>query len=187
MYLIVGLGNPGSEYNNTRHNIGFEMLDRYTSSKNINLSNEKFKGLFTKVDVNGTNVIFAKPMTYMNLSGNFIRDIINFYKIELNNVLVIYDDMDLPLGKIRLKDNGSAGGHNGIKSIIDCLGTEKFKRLKCGIGRPSNKNIPIPDHVLGKFSSEEQNLVNTINDKVFNIINGFIKGETFLSLMNKFN
>ncbi len=187
MYLVIGLGNPGNEYNNTRHNVGFELLDQYTNSKNITLNNEKFKGVFGKASVNGVDVIFAKPLTFMNLSGNFIRDIINFYKIDLNNVLVIYDDMDLPIGKIRLKDKGSAGGHNGIKSIIQCLGTENFKRLKYGIGRPTNKNIPIPDYVLGKFSSEDLRVIGSTSKTVFNVIDSFIKGDTFLSLMNRFN
>ncbi len=158
MYLIVGLGNPGQEYDNTRHNIGFYLIDQYLAKNNLTLNNEKFKGAYGKFNINNEEVIIAKPLTYMNLSGEFIRDIIKFYKIDLNNVLVVYDDMDLPLGKLRLKDNGSAGGHNGIKSIIQCLGTQNFKRIKFGIDKPTNKSYSIVDYVLGKFDSNERAL-----------------------------
>ncbi len=187
MYLIVGLGNPGSEYENTRHNIGFHLIDQYLSKNNLTLTNEKFKGVYGKFSINNQEVIIAKPLTYMNLSGEFIRDIIKFYKIDLDNVLVIYDDMDLPLGKLRLKDNGSAGGHNGIKSIISCLGTENFKRLKFGIDRPANKQYSIVDYVLGKFNNNEREIINTKVGLVNEAINCFINGETFKNLMNKFN
>ena len=183
-YLIVGLGNPGKEYDLTRHNIGFMSIDYYLSKNNLNLTNNKFNGEFLKTSINDKDVILAKPLTYMNLSGNFIRDIINFYKIDINNILIIYDDMDLEICKLRLRNKGSAGGHNGIKSIISNLGTDGFKRLKIGIGKPIHNNII--DYVIGKFTKEELEQINQIYPTIENIINDFINKD-FTFLMNKYN
>ncbi len=184
IYLIVGLGNPGEEYEFTRHNIGFMSIDYYLHKNNLILTNNKFNGEFLKTSINDNDVIFAKPLTYMNLSGNFIRDIINFYKIDINNILVIYDDMNLDVCKLRLRNKGSAGGHNGIKSIINNLGTDEFKRLKIGIGKPKHNNII--DYVIGKFSKEELMQIDNIYPIVENIINDFISKD-FTFLMNKYN
>ena len=185
IYLIVGLGNPGKEYEKTRHNIGFEIIDKYIDKNKITLNENKFNGLFSKVLIDGKTYIIAKPMTYINLSGNFVSSIIKFYKIDIDNILVIYDDKDMELGKIKLRSKGSSGGHNGIKSIISCIGTGKFKRLKVGIGSPNNKS-DIVNFVIGKFRKDEWDSLIPSIDKSSNIIDDFLKLD-FTTLMNKYN
>ena len=152
MYLIVGLGNPGNEYAGTRHNIGFEALDYIADKYNIELNRIKFKGMFGEGFINGKKVILLKPTTYMNLSGESIREVVNFYKISNEDVIVIYDDISLEVGRLRIREKGSHGGHNGIKSIIANLNTDVFPRVKVGIGGPKGNLV---SHVLGKFSDEE--------------------------------
>ena len=150
MFLIVGLGNPGKEYDGTRHNIGFAAIDYIADKYNIELNRIKFKGVFGEGLINGKKVILLKPTTYMNLSGESIREVVNFYKISNEEIIVIYDDISLEVGRIREK--GSHGGHNGIKSIIANLGTDVFPRVKIGVGAPKGNLV---SHVLGKFSDEE--------------------------------
>ena len=152
MYLIVGLGNPGKEYEGTRHNIGFEAIDYLADKYNIELNREKFKGVFGEGIIKGKKVILLKPTTYMNLSGESIREVVNFYKISNEEIIVIYDDISLEVGRIRIREKGSHGGHNGIKSIIANLGTDVFPRVKIGVGAPKGNLV---SHVLGKFSDEE--------------------------------
>lgn len=164
--LIVGLGNPGSKYEQTRHNIGFMAVDALARRWQIGLSeNRKFQGLFGEgLAVSGGKVRLLKPLTYMNLSGQSIRSVTDWYKLSPDSVLVIYDDMDLPLGKIRLRLSGSAGGHNGMKSTIAHLNTDKFPRLRVGIGKPptpKEDKDPI-SHVLGRFSGGETQLVSEV-------------------------
>lgn len=154
MKLIVGLGNPGNKYEKTRHNIGFEVVDRFAQEIGISSLKDKFQGLLGETTYKGEKIYILKPQTYMNLSGNSLSAVAKFYKIENKDIVVVYDDMDLPLGKLRYKENGSSGGHNGIKSIISHIG-ENFKRIKCGIGKPPAKDVNI-DFVLGKFTKEEQ-------------------------------
>ena len=152
MYLVVGLGNPGKEYEGTRHNIGFEAIDYLSDKYNIELNREKFKGVFGEGFIQGKKVILLKPTTYMNLSGESIREVVNFYKISNEEIIVIYDDISLEVGRIRIREKGSHGGHNGIKSIIANLGTDVFPRVKIGVGAPKGNLV---SHVLGKFSDEE--------------------------------
>ena len=152
MFLIVGLGNPGKEYDGTRHNIGFEAIDYLSDKYNIELNREKFKGVFGEGFIKGKKVILLKPTTYMNLSGESIREVVNFYKISNEEIIVIYDDISLEVGRIRIREKGSHGGHNGIKSIIANLGTDVFPRVKIGVGAPKGNLV---SHVLGKFSDEE--------------------------------
>ncbi|MCI9069725.1 aminoacyl-tRNA hydrolase [Clostridium sp.] len=152
MFLIVGLGNPGKEYDGTRHNIGFEAIDYIADKYNIELNRIKFKGVFGEGFINGKKVILLKPTTYMNLSGESIREVINFYKISNEEVIVIYDDISLEVGRLRIREKGSHGGHNGIKSIIANLGTDVFPRVKIGVGAPKGNLV---SHVLGKFSDDE--------------------------------
>lgn len=159
MYLIVGLGNPGCEYENTRHNIGFDVIDYIAKENNININKEKFKGNYGDGFINGEKVILLKPLTYMNLSGESIREISNFYKIDNKNIIVIYDDISLDVGRMRIRPKGSAGGHNGIKSIIANLGTEEFPRIKVGVGQPKGNLV---SHVLGKFSKEERDILEKV-------------------------
>ena len=158
MKLIVGLGNPGSKYEKTRHNIGFEVINYLQKDLGITNEKEKFQGLISEKNIDGEKVLFLKPQTFMNLSGNSIIEVINFYKLNpKTDLVVIYDDMDLPVGKLRVKEKGSSGGHNGIKSIIANLGTEEFNRIKVGIGHPESHNII--DYVLKRPSKEEEPLI----------------------------
>ena len=169
MKLVVGLGNVGKEYDNTRHNIGFKILDNYL--ENVNWKEKKHYLYFQNV-INGNDVIYIKPTTFMNLSGIAVKEIVNFYKIDYEDILVIQDDLDLDIGKFKVKRNSSSGGHNGIKSIINELNTDKFYRLKIGIGK--SETIPADKYVLSKISEEENNaLFNNIN-KYKNIISTFI-------------
>lgn len=149
MKLIVGLGNIGKEYDETRHNAGFMTIDHFAEKHGFEFNKQKFDALIADGGVNGEKVILAKPTTYMNESGRSVRQIVDFYKLDPEDVLVVHDDMDLPTGRLRLRQKGSAGGHNGIKSIIAHLGTEKFKRLRIGIDHPEKQKVV--DWVLTRF------------------------------------
>lgn len=169
MKLIVGLGNPGREYKNTRHNIGFMTLDNYLGKIEWK---SKMECYFYSTEINNEQVIFIKPLTYMNLSGLAVKKIVNFYKINIEDILIIQDDLDINIGSYKIKKNSSSGGHNGIKSIISELGTEEFSRLKIGIGKSTQ--IPIDKYVLTKFSSDELEKININMEKFNNIIESFI-------------
>jgi peptidyl-tRNA hydrolase, PTH1 family len=154
--LIVGLGNPGTKYDQTRHNIGFEAIDLLSRTWQIPLAeNRKFQGWFGEGTVGGHRVRLLKPTTYMNLSGQAIRAVTDWYKLPPESVLVIYDDMDLPIGKLRLRQSGSAGGHNGMKSTIAHLNSQNFPRLRIGIGSPKSQGGEVVSHVLGRFAQAE--------------------------------
>lgn len=181
MKLIVGLGNPGKEYENTRHNIGFMIIDNYLNNPSWQ---KKFNALYTTDMINNEKVIFVKPETYMNLSGNSVIEFVNFYKIEPKDILVVHDDLDLPFSKIRIKTNSSAGGHNGIKSIINRLNTNSFARLKIGISH--NTNGDTKDFVLGKFNSEELKIIKDLYPITSNIITDFINYD-INKVMNDYN
>lgn len=169
MKLIIGLGNPGKEYTNTRHNIGFMVLDNYLGNVNYQ---KKFNAEYYVENINGEKVIFIKPQTYMNLSGNAVKEFVSFYKVEFEDILVIQDDLDLPLGKYRVKINSSSGGHNGIKSIINVLHSDAFARLKIGVS--NNKEIDTKDYVLGRFSKEDLSVLEEMHPRFNKIINDFI-------------
>lgn len=155
MKLIVGLGNIGHEYDGTRHNVGFSTIDKLADKLHLDFTVEtKFKGLIASTNQTGEKVILLKPTTYMNLSGDSIRLVKDFYKIDIEDILIICDDLDMEVGKIRFRTKGSAGGHNGLKSIIANLGTETFNRIKVGISR--DRNIPVPDWVLSRFKDEDK-------------------------------
>jgi len=204
MYLIVGLGNPGAKYANTRHNIGFDIVDilaaaqssganmpkkgvlsRISGRKSSGSFKLKSRALICDVKIAGEKAVLAKPQTFMNLSGESVAVLAKFYKIETGNIIVIYDDVDLPLGKIRLRPGGGAGGHNGIKSIISHLG-EDFCRVRIGIGASRHDDFDTADYVLGKFTKTETNALaptlNTAIDAVEEIVKNGIQ-----SAMNKFN
>ena len=179
MKLIVGLGNPGKEYENTRHNIGFIIIDHYANSLKWTKDGDT---LIASTIINGNKVLIIKPQTFMNLSGNSVSRIANYYKIKSEDILVIHDDMDLPIMEYRVKFNSSSGGHNGIKSIINCLKTERFAQLKIGIGH--NQDCDTKDFVLGKLSKKEINFIKTT---VFNdIIEDFVNFDIDY-VMNKYN
>lgn len=185
MKLIVGLGNPGKEYENTRHNIGFSYIDRIAKANNFPEFREKFEGAVSEKIIDGEKIILLKPMTYMNLSGNSVGQIVKFYKIEMEDIAIIYDDMDMPLSQLRLKSNGSAGGHNGIKSIISHIG-ENFLRVKCGIGRAKNKEDNI-NFVLGKFNENEKILVDELGERIEKLFEDIINGTQIEKMMQKYN
>ncbi len=183
MKLIVGLGNPGNEYNNTRHNIGFYYLDLFAKKYNLTFK-EKFNGLYSKTIINNEDVILLKPLTYMNLSGECVIKFVNYFKIDSNDILVIHDDLDIEIGLIKLKQNGSSGGHNGIKNIILNLETENFKRLKIGISK--NNLYDTKDYVLGKFSKEELEIIKSLEPNILNILDDYFK-IPFNDLMSRYN
>lgn len=184
MKLVVGLGNKGREYENTRHNMGFMLVDRYLQYKNItDKFKEKFNAMYIETTINNEKVIFIKPMTYMNNSGIAIRAFVDFYKLNSEDVLVISDDLDLDLGKFRLRRNGSSGGHNGLKSIISHLGTDNFKRLRIGI---SNDKDDVINYVLSKFSKKELNEIDTMFDTLVDVLDDYFV-MAFTSLMSKYN
>ena len=184
MLLIVGLGNPGKEYEHSRHNMGFDVVDKFADSLGVTFDRNEFKGLYVKARYMDEDLIILKPQTYMNLSGNSIIQVINFYKIAIENLIVVYDDMDTPIGQIKLKIKGSSGGHNGIKSMIQILGTEEFKRIKIGIGHPENKNVI--DYVLKKPTDEEMPLINDAQNKAVEALKVAIK-DSFNKAMTMYN
>ncbi|MDP4085447.1 MAG: aminoacyl-tRNA hydrolase [Bacillota bacterium] len=185
MKLIVGLGNPGREYEQTRHNIGFEVIDELSERFGIPLNQSKLKGFYGIGFYKGEKILLLKPLTYMNLSGEAIRAIMDYYQIDQDDLLVIYDDLDLPVGKIRLRQKGSAGGHNGIKSTIAHFGTQQFNRIRIGIDRPMG-GMSVPDYVLGRFKKEEQAAVFEAIKKSADACETWLD-KPFLQVMNEFN
>ena len=185
MYLIVGLGNPDAEYDNTRHNMGFNTINRISEKYNIKLKKNKFQGLFEIGEIEGQKVILVKPQTYMNLSGNCVKEIVDFYKIEKENIIIIYDDMDIEPGKIKIRKKGSSGGHNGIKSIIQMLGTDEFPRIRIGIGKPEHKGDEI-NYVIGAIPDEEKKLLIQGVEKAEKALIEILKNGIDIA-MNKFN
>ncbi len=184
--LFVGLGNPGKKYSNTRHNVGFNVLDRLAERYKININNIGFKGLYYKGHLFQKPVMLLKPQTYMNLSGLSVSQVVNMYKIPLDKLMVIYDDLDLPLGRIRIRLKGSAGGHNGMKSIIESIGNSKdFPRLRIGIGK--SFDIEAKNHVLSRFSSDESVVIDKIINRCCDAVEQIIKTDDIVRAMNEFN
>ncbi len=186
MYIVVGLGNPGRQYEMTRHNIGFETIDYMADKYKTKLNKIKFKGVFGEVNISGEKVIFLKPQTYMNLSGESVREICSFYKVPPQNVIVLCDDISLETGRLRIRAKGSAGGHNGLKSIIYNLQSEDFIRIRMGVGAPDNEGWDLADFVLSKFTKADVPVMETAilraADAVLDIIN---KDAEYA--MNKYN
>lgn len=176
MKVIVGLGNPGPQYAETRHNIGFLLVDLLAESYRFEFR-PKYQGLCAEGNVEGERLLLLKPQTFMNLSGRSVSEIVHFYKVPGEDLLIVHDDMDLPLGKIRLRDQGSAGGHNGIKSILAELGSEKFWRLKLGVGRPPKEWDPAR-YVLSAFVEDEITQLDDVLERAEKATNLWIKGET---------
>ena len=184
-FLIAGLGNPGDKYKNNRHNIGFQIIDTYLTFFSQNKLIDKFDSEYTSINFKENKLHIIKPKTFMNESGIAINKCINFFKIPLENLIVIYDEMDLSPGNIKIKFGGGSAGHNGIKSIINCLGSEKFTRVRVGIGKPVNKE-KISSYVLSNFTNDELNLFNEIKTNIKYIIEDLvIEGLPFA--MNRFN
>lgn len=185
MYLIVGLGNPTKTYEGTRHNVGFDMIDVLANKFNIDVTTKKHKALVGKGIIEGMKVILAKPQTYMNLSGEAVREIIDFYKIEPENIIVIYDDISLDVGRLRIRKKGSAGGHNGIKNIIAHLGTQEFPRIRVGIGEKP-KEWDLADYVLSKYSKAEQEAFKEAADSVIGSVKLMVMDDVD-GAMNQYN
>ena len=188
MKLIVGLGNPGAQYEKTRHNIGFQILDLIQTQLQKQFTfNSKFECFELKEKINKENVIFIKPTTYMNLSGNALIKVKNYFKVETSDILVIVDDINLPLGSVRIRESGSAGGHNGLKSIEAVLGTNQYKRIKIGCGKP-NVDVDLKDYVLANFSKAEQDiLTKEVYPVAVDAIFAFIYGVEFHKITSKYN
>jgi PTH1 family peptidyl-tRNA hydrolase len=182
MKLIVGLGNPGKEYDNTRHNVGFMAIDKYCNENRLDFK-KKFNGFYTTTKINNEDIIFLKPQLYMNLSGEVVRKFVDYFKINIDDILIIYDDMDFEIGTYKIKPDGSSGGHNGMKNIISNLNTEKLKRIRIGISKSENDTI---NYVLGKFSKKDLNIINEIFNEVSAVIVEFTN-KNFGELMNKYN
>ena len=184
MKLVVGLGNPGKDYKNTRHNIGFQLLDFIADNYNFKFIGNKFNGEFAEIIVNGEKVILLKPLSFMNLSGDVVRKFVSFYKIDCSDILVIHDDLDMDFGRVKIVYDSSSGGHNGIKDIERCLGTKKYTRLKIGIA--NNKDIDTKDYVLGKFTDDEKKYLLQVDKNLVNVIEDFWT-MSLDKLMNKYN
>ncbi|MDO5403662.1 MAG: aminoacyl-tRNA hydrolase [Eubacteriales bacterium] len=185
MYIIAGLGNPGKEYMGTRHNAGFSCIDELADKYNISVDTVKFKGLIGKGIIAGEKVILVKPLTYMNLSGECIRQVMDYYKCGIDDLLVIFDDISLEPGRLRIRAKGSAGGHNGIKSIIGNIGSDRFKRIKYGVG-DKPKGWDLADWVLGRFPKELYPQLRTGNENACMAVE-CILSEGIEAAMNKFN
>jgi PTH1 family peptidyl-tRNA hydrolase len=181
--LLVGLGNPGQRYRLTRHNIGFRSIDELAWLHNITVSRQRFAAQLGEGMIADTRVVLAKPQTFMNDSGQAVQPISHWYKIPPERILVIYDDLDLPLGRVRLRAGGSSGGHRGINSIIVALGSAGFNRLRIGIGRPIGDAI---DHVLNGFGADEEPIIQRLLDQIEPIIDCYLQ-EGVASAMNRFN
>jgi peptidyl-tRNA hydrolase, PTH1 family len=184
MKLIVGLGNPGREYEHTRHNVGFQVAEELAHRYRVTLKDRgSWKARVAKIAEIGEGVLLAEPTTFMNLSGWAVREIASFHKLEPSDVLIVVDDADLPLGRLRLRTGGSAGGHNGLKSIIQELGTIDFPRLRVGVGRQPGE---LKSHVLGRFSNEERDQIEAAVKRAADAAELFAR-ENILAAMNRFN
>lgn len=183
MYLIVGLGNPGKKYEHTRHNMGFDTVDLLGEMAKIDIDKGVFNGLLGRGKIFDKDVMLFKPTTYMNLSGTAVRQVVDYFKIDLSDIIVICDDMALPVGTIRLRSKGSSGGQKGLQNIIDLLGTEEFKRIRIGIGEPQYDAI---DYVLGKPLKEEMPLIEEAMQNAVEAIKEALRFD-FERAMSKFN
>lgn len=184
MKLIVGLGNPGIEYNNTRHNVGFELLDYICKKQNIDFTKEQFNAKYAVTRIDGERILMIKPLSYMNLSGGVVKKFVDYFKLSPEDILVIQDDLDMPIGRVKIVKNSSSGGHNGIKDIEKNLKSKEYIRLKIGIGK--NSQIDTKDYVLSKFNEEEKTTLEEIYKTLEEVISDFC----FISIdrmMNKYN
>ena len=185
MYLIVGLGNPETDYARTRHNMGFNAINKLAEKFGIEITKTKFKALYGIGNINNEKVVLVKPQTYMNLSGEAVQEFVNFYKVDIENVIVIYDDIDTEPGKIRIRKTGGPGTHNGMKSVVSCLNSEKFPRVRIGIGMPEYKGDLI-NYVLGYIPEEELKVLQQGVETAEQAIEEIIKNGIDIA-MNKFN
>lgn len=184
--LLVGLGNPGLQYEKTRHNAGFTVVDAFCEKHSVSLNKNKFKALFGDCTVQGKRVLVAKPQTFMNLSGEAVGALVNFYKIPLSNILVVSDDISLAPGKMRIRVRGSAGGQNGLKNIIEHLSTDEFARIKMGVGDRPNRDSDLANWVLGRMNEDEQKLFDSAKENAVKAIETILR-DGVDSAMNRYN
>lgn len=185
MYIIVGLGNPEPEYSNTRHNMGFDVINKLAKENDISLNRTKFNAVYGTGIIEGEKVILIKPQTFMNNSGESAKEFVDFYKEPLDNLMVIFDDMDTEVGTIRVRSKGGPGSHNGMKSMVNCLNSEEFARIRIGIGRPVGEYDRI-DYVIGQIPDEEKQILEKGQDVAVNAIKYWIKNGID-NTMNKYN
>ncbi len=185
-YIMVGLGNPGKEYEKTRHNVGFMALDYMANKLGTEIDSVKFKGLCATAEFNGKKILVLKPQTYMNLSGASVLAAMSFYKVSPERVILIFDDISLPVGKIRIREKGSYGGHNGVKNIVALCSSENFPRIKIGVGSKPNDNWNLSSWVLSKFSKKEFEIIDKSMQNVYESVCLMMDGKTN-EAMNKFN
>lgn len=185
-FIVVGLGNPGVTYENTRHNAGFMAISALEKKYNFNVTTHKFKALTARAVIGGKNCLVMKPETYMNLSGDAVMEAMNFFKILLNNIIVIFDDISLDVGHMRIRRKGSAGGHNGIKSIIAQCGGEDFPRIKIGVGKKPSPDYDLADWVLSKFTDDELKTLSDVDGRVCEAVELMVQGR-ISDAMNSFN
>lgn len=185
-FIIVGLGNPGTKYENARHNMGFMGIDTLAEKLGVEIKKLRFKSLTAEAMLGGKKVLLMKPTTFMNNSGEAVVEAMNFYKLKTENVLVMYDDISLDVGRMRIREKGSAGGHNGIKSIIYLTGSDVFPRIKMGVGEKPNKDYDLADWVLGHFPKEQGEALETVFSNAANAAELIVNGKTY-EAMNKYN
>lgn len=184
--LVIGLGNPGNKYSGSRHNIGFDVIDEILTRNELQMTEQKFRADFTIWHRQGEKVLLMKPFTYMNLSGEALLPMMSYYGIAIDDIIVVHDDLDLEPGRVRIRKKGSSGGQNGMKSIIDMLGTNEFKRIKIGIGRPHG-GWKVVDHVLAPFTAEERIAVDQAVDHAADAIEAWLDGKEFQHVMSEYN
>ncbi|MGL4912997.1 MAG: aminoacyl-tRNA hydrolase [Romboutsia sp.] len=185
MYVIVGLGNPGKQYDKTRHNVGFDVIDILAKEYDISVTKIKHKALIGEGRIGSEKVLLVKPQTYMNLSGETLIDIYQYYKVDMDNIIVIYDDIDLDVGKIRIRKKGSGGTHNGMRSIVKCLGSTDFPRVRVGVSKP-RQGQDLADFVLSRFRKEEAIDLEIGLEKAYRAVDSIIRENIDIS-MNKYN
>ena len=183
MRLIVGLGNPGKEYEATRHNCGFRVLDAFADAIGVDFNKNDFDGTYAKFKLDDEDIILFKPLTYMNLSGTAVQKIVHFFKIDIDDIVVVFDDLAIKPGEIRLRLDGSSGGQKGMQNIIDNLGTQKIKRIRIGIGEPQFDTI---DYVLGKPDKEDKPKIDKAIDKAVSALKEYLNHD-FQNAMSKYN
>lgn len=185
-YLIVGLGNPGPKYENTRHNAGFRGLDQVAKAFGIQVEKRKFQGLLGKGEIGGKSCLLLKPQTFMNLSGESVEAVCQYYKIDYSRVIVLFDDISLEPGQLRIRRKGTHGGHNGVKSIIECTGSQDFPRVKLGVGKKPHPDYDLADWVLGRFTPEQNQALEEALSHCPEIVEWMVQGEIDRA-MNRYN